>query len=35
MDQLPVEIKIDGFWNPGTRIIDFLNYTSQILHFTI
>ena len=36
MDQLPVEIKIDDCWiHSYTHIIDFLNYTSPILFFTI
>ena len=36
MDQLPVEIKIDDYWNPELHaLLIFCNYTSPILLFTM
>ena len=35
MDQMPVEIKVDDFWNPQLHALLIFNYTSPILLFNI
>ena len=35
MDQFPVEIKIENYWNTQLHALFIFNYTSPILLFTI